>query len=208
HWALDDNPDPTVVDVSGSSPGVNMHGSISVSGRVGTALKFADKTDHVRIPNSVALNPTPALTVDVWVQPTGVLSGADTTQSPFFDKQQSSAGYGLFSGASQGLRAVIGNVTAKQTGTTFAAASWHHIVGSWDGANVRLYLDGALANTAAKTTALSPYSGEARVGGDGSPISGSFLGAVDELVVYDIALSDAQVTELFNLGTAGTALPK
>ena len=208
HWALDDNPDPMVPDASGANHGVNESGSVPATGKVGGGLRFVDAADHVRIPNTVSLNPSAALSIALWAQPSGILSGGAPSIVPFFDKQGSGTGYSLVAGASQGFRAVMGDKNAKATGITFSAGTWHHLVGTWDGANINLYIDGAPAASAAKSTPLLAYTGGADIGGTGNTLSGSLLGVVDEVVLYDVALSSAQVTELFNLGNAGIALPK
>ncbi|MEZ4221873.1 MAG: LamG domain-containing protein [Polyangiaceae bacterium] len=207
HWAMDDNPDPTVVDVAGVSVGVNAEGSVPAPGKVGTAVRFVDAKDHLEIPNTPALNPS-VFTLAMWVQPTGVLSSSDTALVPFFDKVQSGTGYALFTGASQGFRLQVGGTVAKQLGVTFPAGSWHHLAGTFDGSNLRLYIDGSMAVQLALGTPYTPFTGEAWIGGDGGPLSGAFYGTVDEVVLYDAALSDAQVTELHALGLAGIALPK
>ncbi len=205
---MDDNPDATVTDVSGGSGGINVSGSVPVGGKVGGGLQFVDAADGVKVPNTLALNPTAALSIALWARPTGTLSGAASGIVPFFDKQSSGTGYALVSGASQGFRAIIGDKNAKQMGVTFSAGTWHHLVGTWDGATINLYIDGAPAASAAKATPLTADTGDAWIGGSGATLSGSFLGTVDEVVLYDVALSSTQVTELFTLGNAGTTLPK
>jgi len=77
---------------------------------------------------------------------------------------------------------------------------WHHVVGSWNGEIMKIYLDGVLMDSSS-FVADSLFSGPASfsVGssGDGSN-SDDFVGSVDEVMVFDYALSDDEVQGLFN----------
>jgi hypothetical protein len=206
HWKLDDNPDPTVPDDAGPSPGINQSGSVPAPGKAGSGLRFVDVADYVSIPNTLALNLTAALTVALWVQPTATLGGA-APLTPFFDSHFGDTGFGLFTGATQDLRFAIGTTQAKVAGVTFAAGSWHHLAGTWDGTNLTLYVDGVVAGTNTRLTPLTAYTGNSSIGGDGNALFGTFDGTVDEAVLYDVALSPAQVAELHALGLAGVPIP-
>ena len=206
HFAMDDTTNPTVTDVVGASHGINQSGSVSSSGKVSSALTFVDIGDHVSVANTPTLNPTAALTIALWIRPTDVLSGLDSAGHPFFDKEQSGTGYILTAGVGQDFRTHIGGTVVSKPGVTFAAGSWHHLAATWDGSMVRFFIDGTLAAEKGKTTPLAPYTGGATIGGSGGALSGHFLGAVDEVVLYDVALTDAQMTELFSLGNAGVPL--
>jgi len=76
---------------------------------------------------------------------------------------------------------------------------WHHVVGSWDGLTSKIFLDGVLMDSVSFVSD-SLFSGPASfsVGssGDGSN-SDDFVGSVDEVMVFDYALSDDEVSDLF-----------
>jgi hypothetical protein len=75
--------------------------------------------------------------------------------------------------------------------------TWVHIVASYDGQNVRLFQNGQLVAEAARTGGFSAgtmYIG--RDGGDSTPID-VFRGSIDDVRIYDRALSTSEVSQLY-----------
>ena len=89
------------------------------------------------------------------------------------------------------------NVTAFLTGDT----NWHHLVGVYDGTNMTIYIDGAQAAT---STTSVPASLSATAGNNFQigALDGSFFtsGNIDEVAVWNSALSSEAVTEIWNSG--------
>ena len=89
------------------------------------------------------------------------------------------------------------NVTASLTGDT----NWHHLVGVYDGTNMTIYIDGAQAAT---STTSVPASLSATAGNNFQigALNGSFFtsGNIDEVGIWNSALSSAAVTEIYNSG--------
>jgi hypothetical protein len=65
-----------------------------------------------------------------------------------------------------------------------------------DSTTVRYYLDGREIQKAEKS--LSTGTGTLKIGGLGDPVT-SFVGTMDELYMFDVALTAEQVQKLFNL---------
>jgi hypothetical protein len=84
------------------------------------------------------------------------------------------------------------------------ADNWHNIVGTYDGTLLRIYLDGALHEVAGGTAPVTA-EGELRVAAgvaaDLTPIN-FFAGSVDELRIYDRALSHVEVDVLSRQGSS------
>lgn len=79
--------------------------------------------------------------------------------------------------------------------------TWYHAVAVRDGSNATIYLNGL--SHVSSSQALGNITGTAAViGADGnlSTHSNLLVGKLDELAVWNIALSSAQVTELYNGG--------
>ncbi len=78
---------------------------------------------------------------------------------------------------------------------TLTLNTWNHIVGTYDGSNIRIYKNGALVETTAHagtvpgyTTALNVYSGTS---------ANYWTGYLDDLRIYDVTLSASQVADLY-----------
>ncbi len=90
----------------------------------------------------------------------------------------------------------FGDDVSQAAGTFTNPTAWHHYVTTFDGTSAKMYVDGALRTTVAKpnwnTTSSNFFIGGNSYGGS------SFTGSVDDLVIYDRALTDTEVTNLFN----------
>jgi hypothetical protein len=99
-----------------------------------------------------------------------------------------------------------GYVTLTSPLATYNDGIWHHAVGTWDGATVRLYIDGNQVNSTA-LTGTSPT-------GVGAPITigagcnnglGNYLqysGSLDEVAIYGATLNSTQVSTHYSAGVA------
>lgn len=151
------------------------------TGLVGGAFEFATAGDVVTVSHAAVLEPAAQITIEAWIRP-AVLTGPATLVS----KWSAAQGYRL--DIDSGLRMVIGNgtATAQAVGPLPAVDAWTHVAGTYDGSVVRLYVDGALVDSASLSGPIAPSGEQLRVGAD-------FLGLLDEPAIYDRALSAAEV---------------
>jgi hypothetical protein len=87
------------------------------------------------------------------------------------------------------------------------ASTWHHVVATYDGANGALYLDGHRVGTTGMTGPLL-VNGQLYIGhrpAIGMSAAETFSGSIDEVAVYDHALSAATVARHNATGLAGKA---
>ena len=92
------------------------------------------------------------------------------------------AGGGTFGGANANVYAPA----ALPTNT------WSHIAVTYDGATLRLYVNGTLVSSQARTGAISTSTNPLQIGGDS--IYGQFFqGAIDEVRIYNRALTQAEI---------------
>lgn len=76
---------------------------------------------------------------------------------------------------------------------------WHHVVATFDGTVSRLYVDGVRVAQTTTTIAIPPRTSTLTIAHQGCACGGTtaFLGEVDELAIYDKALTDGQITTHF-----------
>ena len=86
--------------------------------------------------------------------------------------------------------------------TNFTTSAWHHVVGTWDGSTVRVYVDGTIGGTTASTSTMNDSSLPTLIGGiqtaAGGYIDGDWNGKVANARVYNRALSLSDVSQNFN----------
>ena len=81
--------------------------------------------------------------------------------------------------------------------------AWTHLAMSWDGTTQRLYVNGALVASRAVAGTLPNSAGVLRFGGNGV-WSEWFAGRLDEIRVYDRALTQAELQTDMTRAVSGT----
>jgi len=90
------------------------------------------------------------------------------------------------------------------------AGSFQHIAASYDGNNIKLYHNGTLATTQAVGAANFNTGDPINIGMENLTTAGTFdlfKGEIDELSIYNRALTDQEIAAIFGAGTAGKCHP-
>ncbi|MFC1723394.1 LamG domain-containing protein [Nanoarchaeota archaeon] len=112
----------------------------------------------------------------------------------------------IHSGGQKRLRFRLKTGTDPSTGTTTLIASsgavptgtWVHATAVYDGSKMYLYKDGALVGSTTKTgTVATNASVDAWIGDNPGPTRKAFDGMIDEVVLFDRALSANEVSRLY-----------
>lgn len=169
-----------------------------VSRDFGTSLNATGSNWGASIPTSATIDATTAITVAAWAKTVGF-----GTERDVVSKWYTSFNWGLQSSATtSGWRWCIGINGGTEYYVNAPSASrrgeWQFLVGTYDGANSKLYIDGNLVGIAAATgnlrTGLATRMGSI----SGSP---SLVGFVDEVRIWkDVALTQQQISDLYYRG--------
>src|SRR5678816_1771512 len=91
---------------------------------------------------------------------------------------------------------------------SLAVNTWSHIAVTYDGANLRLYVNGTQVSSVARTGTIPTSTNPLQLGGD-SIYGQYFAGAMDEVRIYNRALSAAEVVSDMNtaIGSSDVAPP-
>jgi len=86
-------------------------------------------------------------------------------------------------------------------------ANWVHLVGTYDGANWKLFRNGTqVASGAAPVGALPVNDGDWAIGSTGNGWANNYAGGIDEVAIYNTALTPAKVATHYLIGKVGTAV--
>ena len=198
-WGIS-NTDRSIIDLSGlDENGLLGNGTVANMPAYDYynkgSLRFDGSDDYLSVADNVVLNPV-TVTVSMWLKRNAYQSSICN-----FLRRNDRDAYALM--ATNNTDTVwfrIRNSLAAvvDATTTMPLNTWTNLVGTFDGSNVRVYKDGALANTTANTSAIS-YSGStigdliiARddiVSGRYAPIN------VGATLIYSRALSAAEIAQ-------------
>jgi hypothetical protein len=194
-------------DASGNNnQGTLTNGPKRAVGKLGQALDFDGSNDYVDAGNITTLNGVSALSVSAWVK-TDTLEGGDSNLRDITAKNGVGAAVtthilrldtsvDLFEFYAAGAAFVQARATTPvQTNT------WYHIVGTYDGAFVRIYINGVEEKATAKTGATGDTSEPLRIGNSSlSSNTRHWDGSIDEFRIYNRALSAEEVKRLYQIG--------
>lgn len=208
-WSGDGNAN----DIVGSNDGTLFNGVTFASGKVGQAFSLDGVDDFVSVPNATSLQ-LQDFTIDAWIKLTGSVTGWPKSLAAFGQYGYAFAiDGGTYTGGA--LRSLVLSKTgASQINGPVVPGdgAWHHVAVSKAGSSVTFYIDGV--GSATSYSVFFTFNGAA--GGDfaigtnpiyasqGNPPSiYAFPGLVDELEVFNRALSTAEIAAIYNAGSAG-----
>jgi hypothetical protein len=132
------------------------------------------------------------MTLEAWVDPSSVSSAWRDVVYKGKDNYYLEATSTL-GGTPPAGGGIIGGSYGEADGpSALPVSSWSYLAVTYDGANVRLYVNGTLVATTPKTGTLATSTNPLQIGGDSS-YGQYFSGLIDEVRVYSSALSAAQV---------------
>ena len=207
HWSATLDPvqsGSTITDLTASGGDVSLTGGWQwVDDAQGTGTKAISAGNSSDLASfALALPATQPFTVSSWIKPSG-------PNMVVMSRQPSQLNYKIWTGEG----ALWPRFDVRTGGTTksvftgpVTADVWYHFVTVWDGTQIYLYLDDVKESPVAAASPLDNATGGHDYGSSSASGSEAFLGNLDTIRFYDRALSDAEVTELFDAGR-GEAFP-
>jgi hypothetical protein len=207
YWKFDEGRGTTANDSAGDNNGT-VHGAEWTSGKFNNALSFDGVDDYVEVPDDSSLRfmQSSSFTVSAWVMPVLEAGNHYIVCKMRGGGRRSVFGYlvtwnSVISGFSFGGDSSWKGYALTETGRDSAPArNWYHVVGVYDDEDVRIYLNGELrgrrtfdletgSTTPDKNLVIGAKSYD-------STIKAFFGGKIDEVRIYDGALSDAEIWAL------------
>lgn len=194
----------TYTDSSGSGYTLTASGTPTAAAghNGGTALATAcasASSQYLTINDNAGLSITGNLSISVWVKLT-----TKNVYQMFATKWGASGAYSYALYVNSG-NAVVFRVSANGTALTTAQSStalttavWYHIVGVYNGTDLRIYINGALdGSPVAHTTGIYDGTQAFQIGNDNTS-GGLYLnGVIDDVAIWNRALSSIEVATLY-----------
>ncbi|MFC2058153.1 DNRLRE domain-containing protein [Chloroflexota bacterium] len=210
YWNFDEGSGSVAQDCAGDNDGTIL-GATWTTGVVGNAMSFDGDNDYVEVSDNSSLDITDDITIEAWVK-FDVLDIWHNIMSKEWASSPTNYDYcwgftinGNDNKPELDITDISGYMRAFSTNTTVNTGIWYHIAYTYDGANVRAYLNGELKSTTAYTDALvtsndSLFFGKSRFAG---VYNIRFDGILDEVAIYDFALPPDEIERHYQDGLSG-----
>jgi hypothetical protein len=198
-WPFDDGTGSVAYDSISSNDGT-VYGATWSAGNVEGALSFDGVDDYVSVPDSpsVDFSPTSPITIDLWAYRTA----SDSTMHLIAKRDYcGSINFQIAFDQNTGLH-FVGNSGGVVTNADLPLNTWTHLAGTFDGANTfKFYINGLLAGTGSGT--LGPVNDFHLTIGKAGSCGYLFKGIIDEVEIFNRALSAEEIAAIYAAGSAG-----
>jgi hypothetical protein len=198
-WHFDEGTGTTAYDSSGNGNNGAIYDATWVDGKYGSALNFTGKTfpaySHVDFGHPSSLN-VPKIYISAWIKM------AESRTNIIVNKEYPYLDYNFFVDSSDKLNFWLSSdgisFDVQVTGgTTLFLDEWYYVSVNYDQTSVQLFVNAIPDNSPIETTASINKNGGVSIGWDGGV---SFNGTIDEVHIYNHALSAAEVQTDFQEG--------
>ncbi len=201
-WLMDESDGNTVSDSSENGlDGKFAQGSPNwVKGKFGNGLEFGG-SDMVTVDDDAALD-IKSFTLSAWVN-IPKITGTWQIIASKENRNPTGRNYGLFGHLNAGVVHYSFTTNAQwksfDAKTNIADGNWHHVVATYENPNYKLYLDGTVDAQSAPGTDPDNHDNFLFIGG--CNIGNYWMsGTIDEVVLYDRALSETEINDLMKNG--------
>jgi len=196
------------VDIVGGNNGTLSNGVTYVPGEVQQAFNFNADSAMVLLTNSPALQ-LQNFTVETWIKRgslTAVYSDANAVAGNALMFGYGNSGYSFAMGSNGNLILTWVDHDDVVSSAAVTDTTWHHIAVTTTNGTVVFYLDGT-AYPAASYLRTYTFATAPAIGGRADNLNqnnnDSFLGSIDEISVYNRALTATEIQSVYQAGAAG-----
>jgi hypothetical protein len=209
YWRFDDPGRLGLDSSSGANNGSASEEYVSYSreGKVGGAARFKPGSNAgITIPNSKTLDALPAMTVAAWIKPDKVDGALTVLSKSDSGSSEAYVFWGSFwkTGDKMGTFFANGGSPDNSGVALPGAGTWYHVAVTYDGLKqgaLTFYLNGKkVAALQSNANGIFANGSSLHLGASPCPGPEDFGGLMDEVRLYDRALSGAEVTSLWSEG--------
>jgi len=179
-------------DRSGHGNHGTINGTLDVAGKIGRAREFDGIDDYIEVQDSADLHVSAGITIAAWVY----LEADHTGGAPTMIRKQGSFLLELGDAGTNRPTFLLwwsdGTLT-RLDGPPVPKSEWHHWAGTFDGTQMRLYIDGVVVSSLAVSKKIATSSEPLRMG---HWTAEWFQGILDGVRLYSRALSGDEIAAL------------
>ncbi len=204
-WSFDQHKGRVVVDDSGRGNDAIVSNGLLVKGVANAGLQFDGKTTWATCPHSPDLCLDKSLSIEAWIKP------HQLSPSGFPSVVRKDGSYALrFSSSRLGFLLWLDGqiVSLGSTKTDWEMDQWYHVAATYDGSQMRLFVDGQEeVNSPRETTgSVDQIDNSLGIGSSGS--GHLYHGVIDEVRLYDRAIAAERIKASYEHGLASLRAQK
>lgn len=191
------------IDLTGVTLPLDRYKVILSAYDAGTALAFDGSDDFAATPQWLSGTGT-TFTMECWARALGSGSSDGNTIIHRADFNDSYLAWAVATNTHE--CSISLNEKATSLTETFSFGVWYHVAGTYDGATVRLYINGNLVGSHAIAKTIDwdlAYFGS-YIGGNGRDPYNKFNGQLDEVRIWNVARSQAEIQATMKRRLTGT----
>lgn len=162
-------------------------------------LNYDGMDDYVEIPDNNNLDLSSNFSLETWVYPT--IFSANSWENTIIGKdadENSGSGYVLRCGGNGILNFNLGTAAGWKEVTSSTNAltlnTWQHVAATYDGATLKIYVNGVLVGSTANTSVAKINSMNLNIGAGYNGGQRKFYGKIDDVKIWSTTLSSATIT--------------
>ena len=205
-WTFDTGGKEDAVDISGNGHDGTLDLGASIGGgKVGSGAHLdGEKGQIITVENDDALNVTKQLSIVAWVKwnEGGVEHGGVRQWPMIVNKAPINAAYLLFLDTGDAVNAARPSIAFRMNGpgtvysnVTVEEETWYHAAGTYDGEAIKIYIDGEFSNELKASGDIATTTDVLTIGAGKGAAGNRFDGIVDEVGLFNRALTDDEVKE-------------
>ena len=214
HWKMDETSGTTAYDLSGNG----NNGTLTAGPTISTdtpskyfstrSVSFDGTDDVVIINDSNSLDMTEAITISYWEkQSTANFNNGIVFKGPL-TSSQGVYSIGHYQGTNSKIMFRINGSISEDNGqitssTDLAAGTWYHVAATYDRTNMKIYINGVLEKTNSFTPAINTNADPLHIGSY-YDTSHRFNGLIDDVRIYNTALSNDEIRDLASKAPPGS----
>jgi Concanavalin A-like lectin/glucanases superfamily len=203
YWRLGETSGTTATATSGSPNGTYTNApTLGVSSLVGdtdSSVGFDGSNDIVDFGDNYRFAANATFSIEIWLKPTAATSNERTVVTK---EDGGGQGWALVLNATTNTVAIErgngGSWDMANSTTGLQAGTWYHIVGTYDGTNLRTYVNGTLETTLASSRSLPTITSPLQLSSTNANFQ--YSGFMDEFTIYTSALALARIQAHYNAG--------
>ena len=208
HYSFDEGSGSVVHDTSGNGNDGTIHGATYIKVKNGYALEFDGNDDYIEIPNSESLEIAGDITVAIWINTRYATTGSalakngqsNLRQNYIIQLQESGVGFRVVE-----LSDDKKGIGRGALGSRLVVDKWHHVVGTYDGEQVKIYINGELSGAKQyERFEVGTLDAPLFIGTHsyGDKHGAFFAGQLDDVHIYNRAMSQEQIRSQYESGKA------